>query len=889
MTRASNDMTSSEQPLTLDRIPDDAALLEQVLQHYQAALKDSSEAIAYLQKRGLDDPLLIEHFRLGLANRTLGYRLPHANRRAGAELRGRLQQLGVLRESGHEHLWGSLVIPVLGADGAILQMYGRKITEGLRKGTPLHVYLSSSRDVVFNERGIAGSEDIILCRSLIDALTFWRHGLRHVTALLEERAGPVLLQRLAQARRVLVAFRRDDAGEDATAALAEALAGQGVAVYRVRLPHGMDVNEYAREADDPAASLTRLVRNAEWIKGGDAPGAATPAASPIPAPSRPVASAEVNAHDVIIRLGARIWRARGLAKNTNVDALKVVLEVRPASPGAAHGDGEAFHIDGLDLLNAKSRNAFAAQAAAELGVSIDVIKREIGQVIFALEDVRDAAIKAAEAEKLEAPPQLSPEEEAEALAFLQSPDLMTRIASDMETVGIVGEGANAQAAYLAGLSRKLDRPLALLIQSTSAAGKSALMDAVLDLIPEEERVVYSAMTGQSLYYLGETNLKHKALAIAEGEGARHASYALKLLQSQGTLTMASTGKDPASGKLVTQEYRVEGPVALMLTTTAIDLDEELKNRCLVLTIDEGRDQTRAIQARQRFEETLEGLEASARRASVIKLHQSAQRLLKPLKVVNPFAERLTFLDDKTRTRRDHRKYLTLIRVIALLHQHQREVRRHTLPDGSEIEYIEATAEDVLMANKLAHAIMGATLDDLPPQTRALLVQIDAMVRERCALEHTPRAELCFARRDVRAATGWGLTQLKVHLKRLEEHEFLIARRRDGRFIYELLYNGEGQDGAAFVMGLLDPTALHATYDDARSGRGAIKSGEGEAQAAQNRPDDGADAGQSRTDGTENSASLSTPLAAPPQNASQTRITAAAHPVTSYAQPLVRGR
>src|SRR5690606_17747925 len=334
----------------------------------------------------------------------------------------------------------------------------------------------------------------------------------------------------------------------------------------------------------------------------------------------------------------------------------------------------------------------------------------------------------------EAPPQLSPEEEAEALAFLQSPDLMTRIASDMEAVGVVGEGANARAAYLAGLSRKLDRPLALLIQSTSAAGKSALMDAVLDLIPEEERVVYSAMTGQSLYYLGETNLKHKALAIAEGEGARHASYALKLLQSQGTLTMASTGKDPASGKLVTQEYRVEGPVALMLTTTAIDLDEELKNRCLVLTIDEGRDQTRAIQARQRFEETLEGLEASARRASVIKLHQSAQRLLKPLKVVNPFAERLTFLDDKTRTRRDHRKYLTLIRVIALLHQHQREVRRHTLPDGSELEYIEATAEDVLMANKLAHAIMGATLDDLPPQTRALLVQIDAMVRERCALE-----------------------------------------------------------------------------------------------------------------------------------------------------------
>lgn len=878
-----------ETPLTLDHIPNDGALLEQVLQHYQAALKEEPEAIAYLHKRGLDDPHLIAHFRLGLANRTLGYRLPQANRRAGAELRGRLQQLGVLRESGHEHLWGSLVIPVLDRNGAIVQIYGRKITEGLRKGTPLHTFLAGSRDVVFNEVGLAGADDVIVCRSLIDALTFWRVGLRHVTALLEDRPGPILLQSLARARRVLIAFRRDDAGDDAATALADALAEQGVPSYRARFPQGMDANECARDADDAKATLTRLVRNAQWIKGGDAPGSDPQAATPVPAPSRPVASAEVSAQDVVVRLGARIWRARGLAKNASFDALKVVLEVRPALPGAQQGDGEAFHIDGLDLLNAKNRNAFVVQAAAELGVSLDVIKREIGQVIFALEDVRDAAIKAAEAEKVEAPPEMTPEEEAEALAYLRSPDLMARIATDFETIGIVGEAANAQAAYLAGLSRKLDRPLALLIQSTSAAGKSALTDAVLDLIPEEERVVYSAMTGQSLYYLGETNLKHKALAIAEGEGAKHASYALKLLQSQGTLTMASTGKDPASGKLITQEYRVEGPVALMLTTTAIDLDEELKNRCLVLTIDEGRDQTRAIQARQRFEETLEGLEANLRRASIIKLHQNAQRLLKPLKVVNPFAERLTFLDDKTRTRRDHRKYLALIRIIALLHQHQREVRTYKLPDGSELDYIEATAADVLMANKLAHAVLGATLDDLPPQTRALLIQIDAMVRERSALEHTPRSELRFTRRDVQAATGWGLTQLKVHLKRLQEHEYLIARRRDGRFVYELMYNGEGQDGAAFVMGLIDPAALDVTYDGERSGQVEQRSDEEATQAGQCRIDDGADAGGSRSEEVENSAALSMSASLAAEKSSQTHIKASVRAITSYAQPTERGR
>ena len=100
--------------------------------------------------------------------------------------------------------------------------------------------------------------------------------------------------------------------------------------------------------------------------------------------------------------------------------------------------------------------------------------------------------------------------------------------------------------------RKLDKPLAIIIQSTSAAGKSSLMEAVLAFVPEEERIKYSAMTGQSLYYLGDSDLKHKVLAIVEEEGAERASYALKLLQSEGELTIASTGNDPQTGRMVTQ-------------------------------------------------------------------------------------------------------------------------------------------------------------------------------------------------------------------------------------------------------------------------------------------------------------------------------------------------
>ena len=142
-------------------------------------------------------------------------------------------------------------------------------------------------------------------------------------------------------------------------------------------------------------------------------------------------------------------------------------------------------------------------------------------------------------------------DKVEAFALLKSPDLLNQIINDFNRCGIVGEKTNSLVGYLAAVSRKLDNPLAIIIQSTSAVGKSSLMDAVLRLIPEEDRTQYSAMTGQSLFYMNENNLKHKVLAIVEEEGASQAAHALKLLQSEGQLTIASTSKDPDTGKLVT--------------------------------------------------------------------------------------------------------------------------------------------------------------------------------------------------------------------------------------------------------------------------------------------------------------------------------------------------
>jgi hypothetical protein len=159
-------------------------------------------------------------------------------------------------------------------------------------------------------------------------------------------------------------------------------------------------------------------------------------------------------------------------------------------------------------------------------------------------------------------------------------------------------------------------------------------------------------------------------------------------------------------------------------------------------------------------------------------------------------------------RRDHKKYLGLIRAIALLHQKQRPVKTYR-SDGRDVDYIEVTRADIGLANRLAHEVFGRSLDQVPPQTRRLLVLLDAMVAERAEAQVMDRSDVRFSRRDVRAATGWGDTQLKVHLRRLQELE-LLALHRGGRGLvheYELLWDRDAESGEPHLPGLADPADL----------------------------------------------------------------------------------
>lgn len=839
-------------PLAFDTGLSDQELLNNVIDYYHQTLKQSHVALDYLRVRGLENPEFIDYFKIGYADRSLAYRLPFKNRKTGLTLRTQLQRIGILRESGHEHFNGSLVMPILDANENVVEVYGRKVLQNLRVGTPKHLYLPGAHLGIFNHQCLSNNQEIILCESLIDALTFWCAGFKNVTTSygIEGFTNEMLEAfKHNKIKRILIAYDRDDAGDAASEKLAKKLIAEGIDCFRLLFPKGMDANEYALQVKPANKSLSLVIRKAEWLGNGNiqqaikvpkittvgeissiennaiddlvatleseniaedakenesdtsslaaAPEIPEPHVSPLPETAEDIA-AEIKEQEIIVNFGDRRYRVRGLSKNLSYEQLKVNILCSKE---------DNFHVDTLELYSARHRAAFINQVAIELNVTEKVIKHDLGKLLLKLETLQDEQIRAKlKPQKLEI--KITDPEKDAALELLKSKDLLARILQDFERSGIVGEETNKLVGYLACVSRKLDAPLAIIIQSSSAAGKSSLMEVILSLMPEEERIQYSAMTGQSLFYVGKSDLKHKILAIAEEEGAEQASYALKLLQSEGKLTIASTGKDAATGKLVTNEYHVEGPVMIFLTTTAVEVDDELLNRCIVLTVNESREQTKAIHHFQRQQQTLSGLLAIQDKQEIKTIHQNAQRLLQPLLVANPFADRLTFLDDRTRTRRDHMKYLTLIKSIALLHQYQRPIKTIN-HNGKPLKYIEVEKSDIEVANRLAHEVLGRSLDELPPQTRRLLNLVCDFVANECAQKVIKQSDYRFSRRQIREVTGWGNTQLKIHLRRLEDLEYLLVHRgkRGLQFYYELLYCGEGNSCKSFLMGLINPNDL----------------------------------------------------------------------------------
>ncbi|MBF0104861.1 MAG: toprim domain-containing protein [Deltaproteobacteria bacterium] len=761
-------------------------LLNHVVKFYQQELVNDKRGLDYLKQRAITDKQSILDFGTGFCAGNLSNILP-----TDEDTLDQLKQIGILNKNGHEMFYGCVVFPLTDFDGTILGLYGRRVVEDQVS----HLYLPGPRKGLMNWQAAKRSRNLIFAESIIDALTLYSHGFKNVIPVYGTNGFTNWHEELFKRypiEQVFICFDNDEAGRTGAFSVRAKVkqfkpTGKRVHIDIVNLPC-KDINDYfckGHSADDFKNLLKSTAKKIpdEAIQ-----------------PVKKERFYEITEHGFKISYAQREYEVKGISRQGT--QLKATIKA------SSDLTGERFQITTLDFYSLRSRDWFAKVLKDLFNERFEIVFEDLNRILTKIEQYEPPKEKTAQIKRM------TQAEREEALIFLQKKDLLNEILSDLEFLGFTGEETNKLTAYLVATSRKMEEPLSLLVQSRSAAGKSTLQDAVLNLLPDEDKIKYTRLTDQALFYKDENSLIHKVLAIEEAAGVGGSAYSIRALQSAKELTVATTSKDPATGRLRTEEYKVKGPLSIMMTTTAIDLDHEMETRFLSVSVDETQDMTQKIHNKQRESETLEGYLSKKRIEQAQTKHHNAQRLLKPLIVINPYAPHLKFPSDNLRSRRDHKKYLVLIKAVAFLHQYQRAVKKIKHLEQT-IEYIEVTLDDIKTANKLASEVLGRSLDELSAPSRTLLGFIQKMVREAVKKENKKESELTlkrpfiFNRKMIRDYAKWSDWQVKTHITELEELGYVYSHMgsKGKEYIYELKLTDDKTPTEKIYLDLTDVTNL----------------------------------------------------------------------------------
>jgi hypothetical protein len=268
--------------------------------------------------------------------------------------------------------------------------------------------------------------------------------------------------------------------------------------------------------------------------------------------------------------------------------------------------------------------------------------------------------------------------------------ILDAVADTLSKQKVAGEERAAKLLYLVLTTRLLDEPVSAIVKGPSSAGKSFLVERVLEFFPADAYYALSAMSERALAYSQEP-LAHRVLVLYEAAALNSelGAYLVRSLLSEGcvryeTVEKTKNGMEP---KLIV----CEGPTSLLVTTTAIKLHPENETRMLSIVVSDTPEQTHQILLAQ----------ADQRPKAIDLTHwQALQTWIanSELRVEIPYARTLAGLIPPTtiRLRRDFKALLNLIRAHAVLHQSTRV----------------KTSEGVLIATIEDYAVVRELIADL---------------------------------------------------------------------------------------------------------------------------------------------------------------------------------
>ena len=485
----------------------------------------------------------------------------------------------------------------------------------------------------------------------------------------------------------------------------------------------------------------------------------------IPTPREVLPSLQADGREFELQVEDRCWRVCALGRKSSPDTLRAKVLVE------RQGEADARFLGSFNLYSVERRNIYAKEAAKELCVEPQLLKPELNILVHHLDAVRKAQRRGPR--RFNAPPPEPDEATRRAARDLrEDPDPIQRVLEQTERGGVVGGEAVKGLVYLAAVSARLGKNIPVVFQGKRGVGKRTIRNSVLDLIPEEDILVYRTWKAFERDRAID-DPAHKIIVIEEDEGER---IGQRNIETAGVLFRQSSG---------------------------INL-EDAASQALLLSLDESPTQIEAIHRRERRKHTPEGYLERREYEDAIPAFREFVKQLRRGPVFNPYAEELRAPTHLLREQIGEKIYNELLEANALAHQAHRPRQTLKLKNGQSVTGIVVTQEDVARVDGWLRSALPRT--ELPPRTQQILDRVIAYVGARAQAEDVPPGEWKFTRRDLRKALpDCGATQLKLHLKQLAELEYLqVSKGRHGVYTYKLTPQSCGE--AAHSPVSADPPA-----------------------------------------------------------------------------------
>lgn len=408
----------------------------------------------------------------------------------------------------------------------------------------------------------------------------------------------------------------------------------------------------------------------------------------------------------------------GFRATTQYDTLIATVKVS-LNP---HVQDAYTHIQKIDLYNHDRVNTYCRTSAFQLKINEDEVKKGIYSLRERLERYRLDELKlGGNAEKKVS---ITPAEQKEAIEILKADNLMDCMEGLLKDAGLITEKENGLRLFFILLSRHFDKPLHVLFQGSPQLSRM-ITDTITSTIPVDEIHTQTSMSAGSLYYTKQKKYwKNKVLSIGSIDKQFKGASTIKEFIENQTLKRYTTESDYLTRQLHSNTKTVEGNVCLLGFSEDETMNNKFFQECFFIRIDENEKNKSEMLNHLKMQSG--GFVDVQKQTEAIRCLMNIQSLITPKNVVIPYAMELDISQQVFQPLRSFNQLLTLIKTVALLHQHQLKTKKNK--NGTE--YIEATPEHLEIAIELFKSIMVTQSDILSPSTRSFFERLKTQVKEK---------------------------------------------------------------------------------------------------------------------------------------------------------------